>query len=239
MDHGFRHPFFIIEEFTEEIRKAEKEAYSKLIRMMAHEVNNTIGSVNSIMSTVQANPDLFVESEREDIVRVLSVAIQRNYQLNRFMQNLSNVVKLPLPEKEQMDLKESLMIVIESLDSLLKERNIVLTTDLNEYSPVIFADRSQMEQVFINILKNSIEAIKSEGHITVALKNNPISICVEDDGAGLSKEASEFIFTPFFSTKKGGQGLGLTFVNEILTNHGYSFSLLNRDSGGAEFIIKF
>jgi nitrogen fixation/metabolism regulation signal transduction histidine kinase len=239
MDHGFRHPFFILEEFTEEIKKAEKEAYSKLIRMMAHEVNNTIGSVNSIMSTVQANPDLFVESEREDMVRVLSVAIQRNYQLNRFMQNLSNVVKLPLPEKEQMDLKESLMIVIESLDSLLKERNIVLTTDLNEYSPVIFADRSQMEQVFSNIIKNSIEAINDEGHIIVSLKTNPPCIRIEDDGTGLSKEAIGRIFTPFYSTKKGGQGLGLTFVNEILTNHGYSFSLLNRDSGGAEFIIKF
>ena len=56
MDHGFKHPFYIIEEFTEEIRKAEREAYGKLIRMMAHEVNNTIGSVNSIMSSVQSNP---------------------------------------------------------------------------------------------------------------------------------------------------------------------------------------
>ena len=55
MDHGFRHPFYIIEEFTDEIRQAEKEAYGKLIRMMAHEVNNTVGSVNSIMSTVQSN----------------------------------------------------------------------------------------------------------------------------------------------------------------------------------------
>lgn len=237
MDHGFKHPFYIIEEFTEEIRKAEKEAYGKLIRMMAHEVNNTIGSVNSIMATVQSNPDSFVESEREEVVRVLGVAIQRNYQMNRFMQNFSNVVKLPQPEKETMDLNESIMVVVESFSPILKEKHISVITDLNEKSPLISADRSQMEQVFTNILKNSIEAIKNDGHIIVSVKVNPTCICFEDDGVGLSKEASERIFTPFFSTKPGGQGIGLTLVQEILTNHGFSFSLSNKESGGTEFII--
>jgi nitrogen fixation/metabolism regulation signal transduction histidine kinase len=239
MDHGFRHPFYLIEEFTDEIKKAEKEAYNKLIRMMAHEVNNTIGSVNSIMSAVQSDRDLFVGPEREDIVRVLGVAIQRNYQLNRFMQNLSNVVKLPPPEKEPMDLKESLMIVLESFSSILKEKNISLTTSMCDSSAIISADRSQIEQVFINIIKNSIEAINNGGHIIVSLKASPVCICFEDDGTGLTKEANERIFTPFFSTKPGGQGIGLTLVHEILTNHGFSFGLLNRESGGVEFIIRF
>ena len=75
MDHGFKHPFYIIEEFTEEIKRAEKEAYGNLIRMMAHKVNNTVGSVNSIMSSIQSNPDTFVNSEKDDIIRMLGVAI--------------------------------------------------------------------------------------------------------------------------------------------------------------------
>ena len=104
MDHGFKHPFYIIENFTEEIKKAEKEAYGKLIRMMAHEVNNTVGSVNSIMTSIQSNPETFVNSEQDDILKMLGVAIQRNYQMNRFMQNFSNVVKLPAPDKELIDL---------------------------------------------------------------------------------------------------------------------------------------
>jgi two-component system, NtrC family, nitrogen regulation sensor histidine kinase NtrY len=239
MDHGFRHPFYIIEEFTEEIRKAEKEAYGKLIRMMAHEVNNTIGSVNSIMSTVKTDPDSIIESERDDIVRILDVAIQRNYQLNRFMQNLSNVVKLPLPEKEPMNLNESIMVVIESFNYLLKEKNISLETDMDSKALIILADRSQMEQVFSNILKNSIEAIKNNGRITVSVKANPDRIIFEDDGIGLSPEVSERVFTPFFSTKPGGQGIGLTLVQEVLTNHGFSFSLRNKEQSGTEFIIKF
>jgi two-component system nitrogen regulation sensor histidine kinase NtrY len=239
MDHGFRHPFYIIEEFTEEIRKAEKEAYGKLIRMMAHEVNNTIGSVNSIMSTVKSDPDSIIEREREDILRILDVAIQRNHQLNRFMQNLSNVVKLPLPEKESMNLKESIKVVLESFNYLLKEKNISFETEMDAASIIISADRSQMEQVFSNILKNSIEAIKSDGHITVSVKANPDRISFDDNGSGLSPEVSERVFTPFFSTKPGGQGIGLTLVQEVLTNHGFAFSLRNKEPQGTEFIIKF
>jgi nitrogen fixation/metabolism regulation signal transduction histidine kinase len=238
MDHGFRHPFYIIEEFTEEIRKAEKDAYGKLIRMMAHEVNNTIGSVNSIMSSIQSNPDSFINSDREDVIRMLGIAIQRNNQMNRFMQNFSNVVKLPLPEKEKMELNESVMIVIDSYSTVLKENNIKVKVSLDSSSPEIFADRSQMEQVFSNIIKNSAEAVGQNGLIHICTKIKPVTISFEDDGTGLSKEVSDKIFTPFFSTKSGGQGIGLTLVREILTNHSFSFTFHNTEKG-CIFIITF
>jgi nitrogen fixation/metabolism regulation signal transduction histidine kinase len=238
MDHGFKHPFYIIEEFTEEIRKAEKEAYGKLIRMMAHEVNNTIGSVNSIMSSIQSNPESVIASDREDVIRILGIAIQRNYQMNRFMQNFSNVVKLPLPEKEKMDLNESVKIINESFSSVSKEKNVAINIHLDSHSPIISADRSQMEQVFANILKNSIEAVGVNGQIKVSTSGSPSIVRFEDDGPGLSREVSEKIFTPFFSTKPGGQGIGLTLVQEILTNHGFSFSIRNKETSGTEFIIR-
>ncbi len=239
MDHGFKHPFYIIEEFTEEIRQAEKEAYGKLIRMMAHEVNNTIGSVNSIMSTVQSLNESSHDSDKEEIISMLGVAVQRNYQLNRFMQNLSNVVKLPPPEKERMSLNDSVRVVLESFGPVMKEKNITLTFNPDTASLMITADRSQLELVFSNIIKNSIEAINDNGFIMVALISEPLSVCFADDGPGLTKKAEEAIFTPFFSTKPGGQGIGLTLVQEILTNHGFSFSLRNREHGGAEFNILF
>lgn len=239
MDHGFKHPFYIIEEFTEEIRKAEKEAYGKLIRMMAHEVNNTIGSVNSIMSSLQINPSSFISSERDDIIRMLGIAIQRNYQMNRFMQNFSNVVKLPLPEKEKMNLNESISIVVESFSTAFKEKEIKVEMYLDSSSPVISADRSQMEQVFSNLIKNSAEAMSMNGTIRVTTTIKPLSISIQDDGTGLAKDVVDKIFTPFFSTKPGGQGIGLTLVQDILTNHEFSFSLHNRESSGTEFIIIF
>lgn len=237
MDHGFKHPFYLIEEFTEEIKRAEKEAYGKLIRMMAHEVNNTVGSVNSIMTSIQSNPETFVVNEKDDIIRMLGVAIQRNYQMNRFMQNFSNVVKLPAPDKEEMDLNDSLSVVIESFHAELKEKNISVDVNLDSAIPLINADRSQMEQVFLNLIKNSKEAVPVNGHLKITTRKNPVTVIVEDDGAGLSKEVAEKLFTPFFSTKPGGQGIGLTLVQEILTNHGFSFSFRNKETAGTEFKI--
>jgi nitrogen fixation/metabolism regulation signal transduction histidine kinase len=237
MDHGFKHPFYIIEEFTDEIRKAERDAYGKLIRMMAHEVNNTIGSVNSIMSSIQSNPESFVNSDRDDVIRMLGIAIQRNYQMNRFMQNFSNVVKLPLPEIDTMDLNASLTLVIESFNSALKEKGVVIEISLDSSVSLISADRSQMEQVFSNILKNSIEAVEINGQIKVSTSGSPTIVRFEDDGPGLSREVSEKIFTPFFSTKPGGQGIGLTLIQEILTKHGFSFSFRNKEKSGTEFNI--
>jgi nitrogen fixation/metabolism regulation signal transduction histidine kinase len=237
MDHGFKHPFYIIEEFTEEIKKAEKEAYGKLIRMMAHEVNNTVGSVNSIMTSIQSNPETFVKSEQDDLIRMLGVAIQRNYQMNRFMQNFSNVVKLPAPDKGKMDLNDSLSLVIESYKAELKEKNIAVEVNLDSTIPFINADRSQIEQAFLNIIKNSKEAVPVNGHLKITTQKNPVAIIFEDDGAGLSKEVSEKLFTPFFSTKPGGQGIGLTLVHDILTNHGFSFSFRNKETIGTEFKI--
>jgi Signal transduction histidine kinase regulating C4-dicarboxylate transport system len=158
--------------------------------------------------------------------------------MNRFMQNFSNVVKLPLPEKEKMYLNESVMVVIESFSSVLKEKKIGIEVRLDSSSPIISADRSQMEQVFANIIKNSIEAVGSKGEIRVSTKNNPVIVYFEDNGTGLSKKVSEKIFTPFFSTKPGGQGIGLTLAQEILTNHGFSFSFRNKESVGTDFIIR-
>ena len=239
MDRGFRHPFYLIEEFTEELRKAEKEAYSKVIRMMAHEVNNTIGSVNSIISTIRSGSDSFKEDEREEIIRILDVAINRNYQMNRFMQNFANVVRLPSAEKAPMDLCESVTTVLDSFRTIINGKQISLITRFPETLPVISADRSQMEQVFVNIIKNSIEAIDGDGEIIVTIKSDPLCITFEDNGKGISENDSEPLFTPFFSTKPGGQGIGLTLVREILLNHGFTFYLCNRDPKGAEFGIKF
>jgi signal transduction histidine kinase len=96
-----------------------------------------------------------------------------------------------------------------------------------------------MEQVFSNIIKNSIEAAGNKGQIRVSTVIKPVSIQFEDDGTGLSKVVSEKIFTPFFSTKPGGQGIGLTLVQEILTNHGFSFSFSNNEKVGTKFNIIF
>jgi signal transduction histidine kinase len=94
-----------------------------------------------------------------------------------------------------------------------------------------------MEQALINIIKNAIEAIDQEGTIVISTSHNPKKISITDSGKGITKENSENLFSPFFSTKKDGQGIGLTLIKEILLNHGYEFSLKTIQPGETVFNI--
>ncbi len=150
MDHGFKHPFYLIEEFSDEIRQAEKTAYTKLIRMMTHEVNNTLGAVNSILSTIVENDDSCQEDEKDEVNQILGVALQRNTRLNQFMRNLSEVVKLPAPQKEEFNVVSSLNNVLLSLQHQISSKGIEIKKSFEEDIIIITADQNQMEQVFIN-----------------------------------------------------------------------------------------
>ena len=103
----------------------------------------------------------------------------------------------------------------------------------------IKADVGQLEQVLINIVKNGIEAIDNQGIIKFQLNSNPQQLCIYDTGKGIPKAIEHKLFSPFFTDKNGGQGIGLTLTREILTKHGFRFSLHNKESGGAIFKIVF
>ena len=103
----------------------------------------------------------------------------------------------------------------------------------------ISADEQQMEQALINIVKNAIEAIGEKGDVKLVINQKPRQLIISDTGKGISAEQSEQLFTPFFSTKKDGQGIGLTLVREILTNHGFDFSLKTVAPQQTEFTINF
>jgi C4-dicarboxylate-specific signal transduction histidine kinase len=98
-------------------------------------------------------------------------------------------------------------------------------------------DQSQFEQVIINVIRNAVESIGERGEIAVLWRDGVLSIA--DSGHGIDASAREEMFTPFFTTKREGRGLGLTIVSEILTNHHLPFSLTNREEGGAEFRVTF
>ena len=96
-----------------------------------------------------------------------------------------------------------------------------------------------MELVLSNILKNATQAIETDGNINIHLHKSPLALSIENDGTPITDEIREKLFTPFFTTKKTGQGIGLTLIREILINHGCSFSLDTRDDGITEFRILF
>ena len=221
---GFGRKFVLIEEMSNELLEAEKQAYGKVIRMMAHEVNNSIGAVNSILQTVEQyafpNP-----KENQDLKKSLAVAIDRNKMLNQFMRNFADVIRLPEPNKQRIDINETLRKTIQLMRVQFENENIKWQSNLSPKPLFIHADAIQMEQVFVNIIKNSLEAIKDEGIIKISTTQNPICIKIEDSGEGITAETQAQLFSPFFSTKPTGQGIGLIVIREILLNHGMTFSL--------------
>ncbi|WP_344764455.1 sensor histidine kinase [Pedobacter ginsengiterrae] len=225
IDRGFERIFIMMEEVTAEIFQAEKNVYSKVIRMMAHEVNNTIGPVNSIINTALSNQNFWLPDKDVALKSAMKVAVDRNQNLNVFMRNFADLVKLPEANRKQMDLVFLVVSVSELMQFPAKEKNINFELNLPDEPYFILADAGQIEQALINIVKNAIEAIDINGIIHLELDIVKHKLTITDSGKGISEENAEQLFSPFYSTKKDGQGIGLTLVREILLNHGFEFSL--------------
>jgi two-component system, NtrC family, nitrogen regulation sensor histidine kinase NtrY len=238
VDRGFSRSFIMIEELTAEILAAEKNAYGKVIRMMAHEVNNTIGPVNSIIQSALQSKNLWKEEDAL-LKDALQVAFDRNQNLNLFMRNFADLVKLPEPNRKQLELHRFIRSIVTLMAFKAEEKEIELLVEIPEEPFYILADEQQLEQALINVLKNAAEAIEGKGQIRVSTDPVKKMLCISDTGKGVSPEAAENLFTPFFSTKKDGQGIGLTLVREILVNHGFEFSLKTVGEGWTEFRIRF
>lgn len=238
IDRGFPRHFIMIEKLTAEILAAEKKAYGKVIRMMAHEVNNTIGPVNSILQSTLKTANLWEEEKNERLKQALQVAVDRNQNLNLFMRNFADVVRLPEPVKKKVDLHQLLQNVTTLMELKAGEKDIKFEYHLAKEPIFIVADAQQIEQTLINIVKNAIEAIDEKGTIRFATSLHPKQLIITDSGTGIQYEDASQLFSPFFSTKKDGQGVGLTLVKEILLNHGFEFSLKTVEPGETRFSLQ-
>lgn len=240
LDRGFPRPFLVLEELTDELRRSEKAAYDKLIRMMSHEVNNTTAAVGSLLSACLNYTDQVRAEDRGDFAAALEVAIARTRSLSAFVGGFADVVRLPPPRRQPADLADVLRGVVGVLREEALRRRIVWQWEVTE-APVVLIDRAQLEQALLNILKNALEATGEDGtvELRVSVDHGRAVLAVRDGGSGIPEAAREQLFTPFFTTKENGQGIGLTLVREILMAHGLQFSLENAPGGGAEFVVRF
>lgn len=234
LDRGFQRPFVLMESLSEEVRKVEKAAYGKVIRQMSHEVNNTVAGVTPVLDTLAAIAD------DPDITETVTASSDRLLSLSRFVTNYAEMVKLPAPDLHEVNLTALVESMIPFLESLTAGREIRISTDVERENPVILrADPVQIEQVIVNIVKNSIESIAgSTGSGTVTVRLTGHGLEVADNGGGISPEVAENLFTPFFTTKNSGNGIGLMLVSEILHNHGFAFSLRTYADGITRFRIR-
>lgn len=229
MDKGFRRRFILVEKLTDEIVAAEKQMFNTIVRTIGHEVNNSLGSVMSVLESLgemHAGDALAV-----DAITSCSTSCAN---LVGFVRGYADIVKLPAPVPEPVDLNEWLMRLRPTLQALVTGRGITLEMNLGEGEAPSRIDPMLMGRVLVNIVKNAAESIGDEkkGVITVSLAavtepDTPAChlLSVSDNGKGISPEASKKLFTPFFSTKNPDRGLGLMLVTDILRAHRSRFSL--------------
>jgi nitrogen fixation/metabolism regulation signal transduction histidine kinase len=266
VDRGFPRSFFLLEELTEELRQSEKAAYEKLIRMMSHEVNNSVGASSSLLQSSLAYGSQLSGADRADFERALQIAVDRMGQLNLFMRSFADVVRLPQPACQTVNVVDVLRRIEGLVHADREKCGIAWAWDVEEDDAVAAMDAVQMEQALLNIVKNAIEAIdetagdprtaahdadtvegdaqstparRTRGTVTarVTRANGRLRVTIEDTGPGVPPDVREQLFTPFFTTKPHGQGIGLTMVQEILSNHGFEFSLDSAPDGPTRFTI--
>ena len=155
------------------------------------------------------------------------------------MRNFADVIRLPMPNKETHDLNQLLASVQILFHAKALQQQITFDFKKIKIPFLIKIDVPQMEQVIVNIIKNAMEAIGQEGTITFVINEKKRQLIIRDTGVGIPKEMENKLFTPFFSTKRTGQGIGLTLIRDILRNHDFTFSLQTIETGRTEFQINF
>jgi len=213
------------------LREEERSAWKRLIRVMGHELNNSLTPIISLSQSLKSRVPQsgMAEDKSRAFDEALDVISSRADRLNHFMQDYSRLAKLPEPAREAVPLQPLLERVAKlegaSVVSLKPGPDCVLNVD-----------SAQIENMFINVVKNAIEATE-QGKVTIGWKreSTEVTVWVDDYGQGLA--GSENLFVPFFSTKQGGSGIGLVLSREIVEANGGSISLENRPEGGCRATI--
>ncbi|SFS55641.1 PAS domain-containing protein [Zhouia amylolytica] len=228
---GFHRKIIMLEEVSKEVFAIEKKAYDKVIRMMAHEVKNSVGAVNSILEELKNDLDT-------EEANLLEISVRRNKALNQFINNFARVVRIPEAHKEPIELGTW----IEEVLILMKPKAEAKGVSMRFINPGLkvyqYIDATLLEQVLINVLLNAIDASENAAQKEVKVELTKNQLIVTDFGIGIPEELQKELFTPFFTTKPKGQGIGLTMVRDILEKHGFQYRL-SSDNGATRFQIKF
>src|SRR6478672_3706365 len=168
-DRGFPRGFLLLEELTEELRASEKAAYGKLIRMMSHEINNSVGAVGSLLDSFRGYAPDLGEEDRNDFLQAITVSVTRLENLRAFMNGFAEVVRLPPPDRRPTDVKQLVDEILILLRPELDRRRIAVRWEASEAIQPVELDRNQIEQVLVNVLKHAQESIGEDGTITLRL----------------------------------------------------------------------
>jgi signal transduction histidine kinase len=226
----------LAQQLAERARVEELEHWRRVIRVLSHEINNTLAPLRSVASTMReavGQPDGLTG----DLSRSVALMSDRIDALDRFVRRFGELARLPAPAFE----RTQLAVVVEQATRMFteeaRERGVALTLELSGVQANV--DAGQLERVVINLVKNAIEASPAGGTVTVRLRRaaTAAQLEVEDEGLGISPAAKANLFVPSFSTKPGGSGIGLALAQQIVVGHGGWMTIADSPRGGALFQV--
>jgi nitrogen fixation/metabolism regulation signal transduction histidine kinase len=248
-DRGFARHFIMVEELTAELEDSERATYARLIRVLAHEVNNTVAATGSVLDSLLYYRDQLDERDAGDFATAIVAVKRRNTSLGEFIDRFTRVVKMPPPEPRPTDVKAVVDDILWLNREQCNSRGIALGWHRCDQVAPLALDAQLIEQALMNIVKNAMEAIEAAGQaqgtqcgsirLELAAEGRRVRLSVVDSGDLLATGPARPLFTPFFTTRKGGQGIGLMFVREVLQRHGCTYSLAPGAPGETRFDIWF
>ena len=246
--HGRDFTLVSIQDIRGELEEREIEAWQKLIRVLTHEIMNSMTPISSLATTVEG----LIEKSREggepesmsDIRGALRTIQRRSEGLLHFVDGYRNLARISKPDLKFFPASDLFAQVAQLLQSRLDECGVRLAAFSNPARLEILADPNLLEQVLINLVLNACDAVRGEAHPRIELtasldeRGRPV-IQVRDNGAGIAPENLDKIFVPFFSTKEGGSGIGLSLSRQIMRLHGGSITVASKPGQETVFTLRF
>lgn len=238
-----------IQDIKNEMETKELESWIKLIRVLTHEIMNSVAPITSLSQTIlgyykDAHGDTPSPKIIGNTVKGLEVINERSTGLISFVDTYRKLTRIPPPDKKPVRLEQLFENTITLVNTDPNSENITISLELHPPDLEIFADKKQISQVLINLVKNSLEALKNNPEGKVILKgdiheNGHVHIIVADNGPGIPEDLMDKIFVPFFTTKESGSGIGLSLSRQIMLLHGGNLKMISAPGKRTIAVMEF
>lgn len=234
----------VYQNINEAIDETETKAWQKLLRVLTHEIMNSIGPISSLAETLHSRLENWTEEEDLDDLKLGVFTIKRRSEgLLQFAKSYRMINKVDQPQFAAVSVVQLFENIYQLLEPTLLQKNIDVDIIIKNTRLVIQADINLLEQVMINLLLNAIEAVKDKDEPYISLSaiehKDFVQIKIQDNGVGMSAEIQDQIFTPFFTTKKTGTGVGLSLSKQIMLMHNGNLSVDSKEGEGSTFTLQF
>ncbi|MFC6996678.1 sensor histidine kinase [Rufibacter roseus] len=244
-----------IQNIQRELEEKEMEAWQNLIRVLTHEIMNSVTPISSLAGSVAADVQDYLEAqpgeqivlqreETEDMCMALQTIEKRSQGLVRFVHDFRSMASVPTPKKQLFEVQEMFRQLQMLFQEELLQANILFLIDCRPEGLKVLADRQLLEQVMINLIRNAIHALADQPNKTLQLDafsdpDSRVVIQVSDNGTGIAEEAQEQIFLPFYTTKATGSGIGLSLSKQIVRAHKGTLTVSSELGKGTAFTLRF